>query len=167
MAVKIADPVKRYSYLLGQTGLFKYLADIKVFHPLSFRSRQPQTVFKTACCAEYYPMRGLAFEMRTRSFLEESRVIVLIFSGWPIDSYSTTYPGRHHRYHYSTIIFICSQRVSTCRPLYLHRSSCLTYSRARPAPISTLSSRKHLSPTSSSLLYRMSKINSTCTIARI
>jgi len=34
MAVKIADAVKRYSYLLGQTELFKHFVDIKVF--LSF-----------------------------------------------------------------------------------------------------------------------------------
>jgi len=30
MVVKIADAVKRYSYLLGQTELFKHFVDIKV-----------------------------------------------------------------------------------------------------------------------------------------
>ena len=53
MVVNIADAVKRYSYLLSQTGLFKYLVDIKVFHSFSFQSRQPQTVFQTASDPEY------------------------------------------------------------------------------------------------------------------
>jgi SWI/SNF-related matrix-associated actin-dependent regulator of chromatin subfamily A member 5 len=34
--IQIADSVKRYSFLLGQTELFKHFVDIKVrlFHPL-------------------------------------------------------------------------------------------------------------------------------------
>jgi len=35
MVVKIADAVKRYSYLQSQTGLFKHFVDIKVIHPFS------------------------------------------------------------------------------------------------------------------------------------
>ena len=45
MVAKIADAVKRYSYLLHHTGLFKYLVDINVFHSFPFQFRQPQTVF--------------------------------------------------------------------------------------------------------------------------
>lgn len=34
--LQLADAVKRYSYLLGQTELFKYFVDIKVRSSLSF-----------------------------------------------------------------------------------------------------------------------------------
>lgn len=53
MVVKMADDVKRYLYLLGQTGLFNHFINIKVSHLFSFQSRQFQTVFQTASDPEY------------------------------------------------------------------------------------------------------------------
>ena len=71
--------------------------------------------------AQYHPTRGLAFEMRSCPFLEEGRVIVLVYSGWPIDSYSTTLLTLP-RLSPSLSLFYRDrrghQRVSTSRPLF-------------------------------------------------
>ena len=57
-------------------------------------------------CAQYRLMRGLLFEMRSRSFREEGRVTILVFSSTHILLHCSPYPGHHYRYQYFTVIIV-------------------------------------------------------------
>ena len=57
-------------------------------------------------CAQDRLMRGLLFEMRSHSFLEEGRVTILVFSSTHILLHYSPYPGHHYRYHYFTVIIV-------------------------------------------------------------
>ena len=48
---KISDAVKRYSYLLGQTELFKHFVDIKVRH-FCFSSKSVRSHASLTCFTE-------------------------------------------------------------------------------------------------------------------
>lgn len=74
---QLADSMKRFNYLLGQTELFQHFVDLKVSLPLSARSnshRSSVTPSLQLCLMSSWPLRRPRERKRPRELRNADRV---------------------------------------------------------------------------------------------